>query len=125
MSFIRTNAPSLMECPMGFSASAVVLLLALAGCSEPPENIAAADIGQGAYGTLNCQQLADARFTRQQELEELSQLQRRARSGDTVGVVLLGLPLSRMGGGDRETQIAVTRGHLNEIDRERQAKRCT
>lgn len=108
-----------------FAPTAALALLSLAACSEAPENIAAADIGRGAYATMNCQQLADARFTRQQELDELSQLQRRARSGDTVGVVLLGLPLSRMGGGDRETDIAVARGHINEIDRERQAKRCT
>jgi hypothetical protein len=100
-------------------------VLTMAACSERPEDIAAADIGQGAYAPLNCQQLADRRFSFQQELDELSQSQRRARTGDTVGVVLLGLPLSRMSGNDRETQIAVTRGHLREIDRERQAKRCT
>jgi hypothetical protein len=100
------------------------ILAIVAACSERPEDIAAADIGQGAYATLNCQQLADRRFTYEQELDELSQSQRRARSGDTVGVILLGLPLSRMSGNDRETQIAVTRGHLREIDRERNAKRC-
>lgn len=99
-------------------------LAALAACSERPENIAAADIGQGGYAHMNCQQLADAHHARSQELEELSQSQRRARSGDTFGVILLGLPLARMSGGDRETQIAVARGHIREIERERQAKRC-
>jgi hypothetical protein len=103
------------------SFAALALIVA---CSEAPENIAAADIGQGAYRGQNCDALAAARFTRVQTLEDLSRSQRRARGGDTVGVILLGLPLSRMAGNDRETEIAIQRGHIREIEREMQARGC-
>lgn len=96
----------------------------LANCAANPEDIAAADIGTGMYRGQSCEQLAEQRLAYTQRLEALSAEQSSARTGDTVGVILLGLPLSSMSGNDRETDIAVTRGHLNEIDRERLASNC-
>lgn len=100
-------------------------LLAFAACAPQPENVAAADIGQGAYSNLNCGQLRDRRVVHDQQLEQLSAQQRSAASGDAMGVFLLGLPLSSMSGNDRRTEIAVTRGHLNEIEREQVRRNCT
>lgn len=97
----------------------------LAGCAANPEDIAAADIGTGMYRGQNCTQLAEQRLAYTQRLETLSAEQSSARTADTVGVILLGLPLSSMSGNDRETDIAVSRGHLNEIERERLARNCT
>lgn len=99
-------------------------LIVVSGCSPRPENIEAADVGSGAYTSMNCRQLAERQLHFNQQLTDLSAAQNRAASGDAWGVFLLGLPVSRMSGGDRATEISVTRGHLNEIAREQQRKNC-
>jgi len=99
--------------------------LFIVGCAQQPENTPAADIGQGAYRSANCAQLSDAELRYNQQLENLSASQRQAASGDAMGVFLLGLPISSMSGNDRATEIAVTRGHLQEIDREQARRNCT
>lgn len=110
-----------MKHVLAVAISAVVL----AGCAARPEDIAAADIGSGVYNGQSCAQLNERRVHYSQQLDALSADQSSARSADTVGVILLGLPLSSMSGNDRETEIAVTRGHLNEIERARQARNCS
>lgn len=105
------------------------LLVVFAGvlvsaCSERPENIEAADIGVGSYSHMRCGQLAERQLHYTQQLSVLSAAQNRAATGDAWGVFLLGMPVQRMAGNDRATEIAVTRGHLNEIAREMQRKNC-
>lgn len=106
------------------STVALVASLALAGCAKKPEEISAADIGQGVYRNASCKQLADTLVKYSQNLENLSADQRSAASGDALGVFLLGMPLSSMSGNDKETTISVTKGHIQQITAERQAKRC-
>lgn len=103
---------------------ATALIALVAACSERPENIEAADIGHGAYRSMNCTQLAERQLYFNQQLTDLSAAQNRAANGDAWGVFLLGLPVSRMSGGDHATEIAVTRGHLNEIAQEQLRKHC-
>lgn len=103
---------------------AIAAIATASACSPRPENIEAADIGQGAYSAMNCGQLSERQLHYNQQLTNLSAAQNRAASGDAWGVFLLGLPVSRMSGGDKATEISVTRGHLNEIAREMQRKNC-
>ena len=102
----------------------MLAVAALSGCAKKPEEIAAADIGKNVYSTYSCSQIATQRNKVEQDLENLSAEQRSAASGDTIGVILLGLPLSSMSGNDKETAIAVAKGHLAAIDAERIRKRC-
>jgi len=97
----------------------------LAGCATDPDNIAAADIGPNPYTGQSCRSLAAEETSLTANLENLSANQRQARSGDTVGVILLGLPLSSMSGNDVETEIAVTRGRLQAVDEAQQARGCS
>jgi len=101
-----------------------ITAIILAGCAARPEDIAAADIGSGVYNGQSCSQLEERRLHYSQQLEAQSADQNRAATGDAWGVFLLGLPMSSMSGNDRETDIAITRGHLNEIERARQARNC-
>jgi hypothetical protein len=103
----------------------VLITAFLTACAERPENIAAAEIGSGVYRGQSCAQLAERSLHYTQQLEALSADQNRAATGDAWGVFLLGLPMSSMTGNDRETDIAVTRGHLNEISSARQQRNCT
>ena len=99
-------------------------VLAVSACAKKPEEISAADVGEGIYRTSSCAQLATRRTQYSQNLENLSADQRSAAQGDALGVFLLGLPLSSMSGNDKETAISVTKGHLQQIEAEQQRKGC-
>jgi hypothetical protein len=103
---------------------AAIILSILAACAPRPEDISAVDIGDNQYRGFSCYQLAEAELRYSQALENLSAAQDRAATGDAWGVFLIGLPLSSMSGADQETKIAVTKGHLQSIDREQQRKGC-
>jgi len=99
-------------------------LTVVSACAQRPDNIAAVDIGDNQYRGFRCSQLAEAETRYSQALANLSADQNRAATGDAWGVFLLGLPLSSMSGADKETKIAVTKGHLQSIEREKQRKGC-
>ncbi|MBV7377290.1 hypothetical protein [Maritimibacter dapengensis] len=96
----------------------------LVSCAKAPENIAAADIGTNAYRGYSCSQLTQTKVKYRQALANLSAQQQDAAAGDAFGVFLLGLPLASMSGSDKETQIAVTKGHLQAIELEEARKGC-
>lgn len=101
-----------------------VAVLTVVGCAKQPDQIAAADIGQNQYRGYSCRQLDDTKLKYDQALQNLSAEQKSAATGDAWGVFLLGLPVSSMSGADKETKIAVTKGHIQSIDREMNRKNC-
>lgn len=99
-------------------------MVAAAACAKQPENIAAVDVGSNQYSRYSCAQLAEASLKYDQTLQNLSAKQKSAANGDAWGVFLLGLPLSSMSGGDQETNIAVTKGHIQSVEEAQQKKGC-
>jgi hypothetical protein len=59
-----------------------------------------------------------------QSLENLSAKQKATATGDTVGVLLIGLPTSSMSGNDSEAEISIVKGRLQAIDRRQSKKGC-
>ncbi|WP_223228318.1 hypothetical protein [Roseovarius litoreus] len=103
---------------------ALVTIVGVSACAKQPDQIAAADIGNNEYRGYSCKQLAETEVKYQQALTNLSAQQKSAASGDAWGVFLLGLPISSMSGSDKETAIAVTKGHLQSIELEKIRKSC-
>jgi hypothetical protein len=101
--------------------SAVVVLGA---CAKQPDAIPAADIGPNPYTGHSCKMLAQERVKVSNALANLSATQKGAATGDTIGVLLLGLPISSMTGADSETGIAVAKGRLQAVDAVRAQKSC-
>lgn len=101
-----------------------VTFVTVAACAKQPDNIAAADVAQTQYERYSCAQLAEARLKYDQTLQNFSARQKSAATGDAWGVALLGLPLSSMSGGDQETNIAITKGHIQAVEMERQRQNC-
>ncbi|WP_299872871.1 hypothetical protein [uncultured Sulfitobacter sp.] len=99
-------------------------LMVATACAKQPENIPAADIGPNPYLRFSCKNLAQEKLNLSQSLENLSAAQKSAASGDTVGVLLLGLPVSSMSGNDKETAIAVTKGRIQAAEVVQQQKGC-
>ena len=110
---------------MKFTVVILSSALLLAACAKAPDQIAAADIDDSAYVTKSCRDLAADRLQITQALDNLSADQKKAKTGDAWGVFLLGLPLSSMSGGDKETAIAIAKGKIQAIDRARERKHCS
>ncbi|MEL6609299.1 MAG: hypothetical protein AAFO93_10355 [Pseudomonadota bacterium] len=103
---------------------ALFAVVTVAACAKQPDQIAAVPVAGDPYSRLGCKALASEHLKISQELEAASAAQKAAANGDAWGVVLLGLPLSSMTGGDKETLIAIAKGRLNEIRRVQVEKGC-
>ena len=101
-----------------------VALVVLASCAKKPEDIAPINVGDSMYANFSCEGLTGERLKITQELQALSAKQRSAAKSDAWGVFLLGVPWSSMSGNDKEALIAVAKGRVQAIDRQRVAKRC-
>lgn len=98
--------------------------LLLAGCAKSPESIAPSYISDMNYRELDCKQLAEEDRRLTQALATASAQQKNARSNDTVGVLLIGLPVSSMSGDNIAPEIARLKGEQDAVRRARLSKRC-
>ncbi|MBZ9656604.1 hypothetical protein [Phyllobacterium lublinensis] len=105
-------------------SAAVVVAVGLAGCAKRPDAIVPVDIPMAAYTNLGCQGLAQELVKEQNTLASLSKQQNQAATGDAVGVFLLGVPASSTFGGDKEGQVAVSKGKVNAIESAIRSKGC-
>lgn len=102
----------------------IVATVAMAGCAKPPEAIAPAYVSDITYRPLSCQDLAVESARINQALARASTQQENARTNDTVGVILLGLPVSSLSGDNIAPEIARLKGELEAINRVSTQKRC-
>lgn len=77
-----------------------------------------------AYSNLSCQQLAQEELKEQQTLSALSKTQNDAANGDAFGVFLLGVPMASTFGGDKEGEVATSKGKVQAIRSARMSKGC-
>jgi starvation-inducible outer membrane lipoprotein len=93
-------------------------------CAKPPDAIAPSYVSDITYRSLSCNDLAveNARFT--QALATASKQQEQARTNDTVGIIMLGLPVSSMSGDNIAPEIARLKGEIEAIHRVGLAKKC-
>jgi hypothetical protein len=98
--------------------------LAVAACAKSPDSISAAYISDVTYRSLTCQDLAVESARVNQALSRASTQQENARSNDTVGVLLIGIPVSSLSGDNIAPEIARYKGELEAINRVQAQKRC-
>jgi hypothetical protein len=75
------------------------------------------------YDGLSCSDVVAQRAKVADELATASAHQAAAHDSDTWGVLLIGLPVGSMGGGDHTQEIATLKGERSALDQE-MAKRC-
>lgn len=103
----------------------IVLLSAiLASCAASPESVRPAFVSADPYIGMSCDQLAGERQRLALAVSDTSLKQERARSADTVGVLLLFLPLGSMSGQNREGELATLKGQAVAVDQVKFAKSC-
>lgn len=98
--------------------------LMLAACAKSPDSIAPAYVSGLQYQSLDCKQLALEDDRVSQALVRASKQQENARTNDTVGVLLIGLPVSSMSGDNIAPEIARLKGEQDALRRQRLDKRC-
>lgn len=99
-------------------------LLAATSCAKRPDAIVPADIPMAAYTGSACPELARELVREQENLAVLSKAQNQAATGDAVGVFLIGVPASSTFGGDKEGQVAVSKGKVQAIQSAMRSKSC-
>lgn len=99
-------------------------ILLASACAKQADQIPAANLGPNPYLGASCNQLAETKLQLEQNLETLTAAQKNAATGDTVGVILLGLPLSSMSGNDKETDIAITKGKIQAVQSAQLKRKC-
>jgi hypothetical protein len=99
-------------------------LLLLGACAQSPESIQPAYVSSVPYESWNCQQLGEEQQHLTEALATASTQQTQARSNDTAGVILLGLPLASMSGENIAPQIAKLKGEQEAVHRATQHNAC-
>lgn len=100
------------------NASMLLLLCAasgLAGCAARPDAIAPVSMGN-AYDGASCAEAQALRARSAETLATLSRQQDQAATGDTIGVILIGVPVSSLAGSDVSGAIAAEKGRLLALD---------
>jgi hypothetical protein len=102
-----------------------VACCALAACAKSPESISAAYISDVTYRPLSCQDLAVESARVNEALARASTQQENARTNDTVGVLLIGVPVSSLSGDNIAPEIARYKGEQEAINRVVAQKHCS
>lgn len=96
----------------------------LVGCAARPEDIQAQYVSHVPYMGWTCEQLGEETIRLNQALTSASVTQSNARSNDTAGVILLGLPVASMSGGNVAPQIAEYKGEIEAVGKAQNLKNC-
>lgn len=86
------------------------LVFIVAACAQKPEDIQPSYISPNTYSNLNCSQLRAEAVRVDNAYTRAATAQNKARSNDTAGVILLGLPVSSLSGANQAAQIGDLKG---------------
>lgn len=104
--------------------AALLALTMSAGCAKRPDAITPMSLPTTAFVNLDCTQLAAEHQKTTAALATVSKSQNSAATGDAVGVFLIGVPMSSLGGGDQEGQVALHKGEIVAIEAVQKNKSC-
>lgn len=96
----------------------------LANCAQKPEDIGASYVSPTTYLAFSCNQLASEARRLDNAYTQAAASQRQARTNDTVGVILIGLPTASLSGSNIAPQIASLKGQIETVHRTQISKNC-
>jgi hypothetical protein len=100
------------------------LVATVSACAQKPEDIQSSYISPNTYSNLNCGQLRAEAVRVDNAYTRAAAAQTKARSNDTAGVILLGLPVSSLSGANQAAQIGDLKGRQEVIAQTLIAKNC-
>lgn len=95
----------------------LLCISSLAGCATKPENITPQYVSSVQYQDLSCKQLGAELARTEEALTVASGEQNKARSNDTLGVLLLGIPVSSLSGSNKAAYIAQLKGQIEAMSK--------
>jgi hypothetical protein len=95
-----------------------------AGCAARPESIQPSYVSPITYDAYSCDQMAQKASRLSAALSTASKQQSDARTNDTVGVLLIGLPVGSMGGQAIAPEIARLKGEKDALQQSQIRKNC-
>ncbi|WP_245256691.1 hypothetical protein [Hyphomicrobium denitrificans] len=106
--------------PLGIA----IFALFVSACAKSPDSIAPAYISEVGYQNWSCPQLAEESNRLSAALSSASIQQENARTNDTVGVILIGLPVSSLSGDNIAPEIARLKGETEAVRKASMSKGC-
>lgn len=97
--------------------AAALAVAASAACAPTPESIQPAYVSEVPYQSWSCLQLGEEMGRLNNALSTASAQQSTARTNDTVGIILIGLPVGSMSGQSIAPQIARYKGEQEAVNR--------
>ena len=107
------------------TACVVSVCAVMAACASSPEAIEPAYVSDLQYRGLTCDQIQLEYVRVTQALYRAEHQQRQARTGDTVGWLLIGLPVGSLSGQGVESQVAELKGQQETLERIAIVNNCT
>lgn len=102
-----------------------LIAVAPSACAPSPDTIQPAVIPASTYDGYSCSQLRGLKDRIALELESAVSRQQSAATNDIWGVVLIGLPVASMGGGNQAPQIASLKGQRATVSGLLAQRNCT
>ena len=102
----------------------VIVCLFVTACAKQPEAIAPAYVSPLPYKNYDCDSLAQEGVRIEEALTQVAAQQRGARRNDIAGVIILGLPVSWLSGGNVADQIARLKGEQKMVRQLIIEKKC-
>lgn len=109
---------------MRLIATAALAVFALSACAKAPESIAPSYVSEVPYQSYTCVQLGQEKARLEQAYAVTAKAQNDARTGDAVGVFLIGMPTSTLSGGNVAAEVASLKGQMVAVDKTIIAKGC-
>lgn len=94
---------------------ALTAAASLAACAQSPDAIPPVSMGN-AFASIPCAEARNMLTTERQTLASLEAAQRAAVTGDAFGVLLIGVPMSSLSGGDKAGHIGASKGKVLALD---------
>jgi len=111
---------------MGFFRYLVVfLLITLLGCAQSPDSIQPAYVSTFTYQNWTCEQLAEEQIYLDNAYTSAAAEQNHARTVDTWGVILIGVPTASLSGENIAPQVASIKGQQEAVRQSEIQKNCS
>lgn len=101
----------------------ILLTVLFSACAKRPHDIAPDPVPRASFERMDCAGLTGKLQATQAELDKYTRLQDSKADNDAMGVLLLGLPLSKLTG-DHERDIARLKGELIAMKDAQASQKC-
>lgn len=102
----------------------ICFLVLTSGCAVAPSSIAPMQINENKYSNYECDKLTAEQDKLTTQLTMYSMAQEQTRTSDTIGVIMLLLPLGSISGGNKAPEISMLKGEINALQKIGRIKDC-